>query len=172
LFASLLGYNPVQELLGPHALAALPHAQQMTLTSRSFFPSLIAGPFKSGLHAALDFAIIASLLAAASSWTRGGRRPAAETPLYGINPGLAHTEGEAGGNGVGGHRAAGADGNGANGANGANGSGRNDQQADAAEQEYAERERRLDPARAPAGASSGTGTGTGTTATMNSEGAG
>jgi MFS family permease len=93
LFASLLGYNPVAELLGPHMLSTLPHAQQVTLTSRQFFPSLIAGPFKSGLHAALDFAIIASVLAAATSWTRGGRRPPAQTPLYGITPGTEHTEG-------------------------------------------------------------------------------
>jgi MFS family permease len=94
LFASLLGYNPVQQLLGPHALAALPHAQQVAVTSRSFFPSLIAGPFRSGLHAALDFAIIASLLAAAASWTRGGRRPADDTVLYGITPGLDHADGD------------------------------------------------------------------------------
>jgi len=93
LFASLLGYNPVAELLGPHVLSTLPHAQQVALTSRQFFPSLIAGPFKSGLHAALDFAIIASVLAAAASWTRGGKRPAAQTPLYGLTPGTAHSEG-------------------------------------------------------------------------------
>ena len=57
----MLGYNPVAELLGPHMLSTLPHAQQAALTSRRFFPSLISAPFKSGLHAALDFAIIASL---------------------------------------------------------------------------------------------------------------
>jgi MFS family permease len=94
LFASLLGYNPVAELLGPHMLSTLPHAQQVTLTSRQFFPSLIAGPFKSGLHAALDFAIIASVLAAGASWTRGGKRPPAQTPLYGITPGTEHTDGQ------------------------------------------------------------------------------
>jgi len=93
LFASLLGYNPVAELLGPHMLSTLPHAQQAALTSRQFFPSLISAPFKSGLHAALDFAIIASLLAAGASWTRGGKKSAAETPLYGITPGLEHTDG-------------------------------------------------------------------------------
>ena len=72
LFAALLGYNPVQHLVGPHVLGQLPQAQQATLTGRSFFPSLIAGPFKSGLHAAFDFAIVASLLGAVASWTRGG----------------------------------------------------------------------------------------------------
>jgi MFS family permease len=94
LFASLLGYNPVQKLLGPGVLAHLSHAQQMAITGRSFFPSLIATPFKSGLHTALDFAVVVSLLAAAASWTRGGKRPPAETPLYGITPGLDHADGK------------------------------------------------------------------------------
>jgi MFS family permease len=71
LFAAFLGYNPVQHLLGPHVLAGLTPAQQTTLLGRNFFPSIITGPFRSGLHAALDFAILASLLAAAASWTRG-----------------------------------------------------------------------------------------------------
>jgi hypothetical protein len=112
LFASLLGYNPVQQLLGPHVLSTLPHAQQVALTSRQFFPSLIAAPFKSGLHAALDFAIVVSVLAAAASWTRGGKRPPTQTPLYGITPGTGHSEGSldgdaADGNGVAGNGVAG-----------------------------------------------------------------
>jgi MFS family permease len=73
LFAAFLGYNPVQHLVGANALSHLSGAQQAALTGRSFFPSLIAEPFRAGLHAALDFAIVASLLAAAASWTRGGR---------------------------------------------------------------------------------------------------
>jgi hypothetical protein len=71
LFAAFLGYNPVQHLVGPAVLSHLSSAQQGVLIGRSFFPGLIAGPFKAGLHAALDFAIVASLLAAAASWTRG-----------------------------------------------------------------------------------------------------
>jgi MFS family permease len=94
LFASLLGYNPIQKLLGPQALAHLSQAQQAALTGRSFFPSLIAAPFKAGLHTALDFAIVVSLLAAAASWTRGGRAPE-KTPLFGINPAPDHAEGKA-----------------------------------------------------------------------------
>jgi MFS family permease len=93
LFASLLGYNPIQKLLGPHALAQLSHAQQAALTGRSFFPSLIAAPFKAGLHTALDFAIVVSLLAAAASWTRGGRAPE-KTPLFGITPAPDHADGK------------------------------------------------------------------------------
>jgi MFS family permease len=73
LFAALLGYDPVQHLIGAHALAQLPVAQQRVLTGRSFFPGLIKGPFEDGLHAALDFAIVASLLAAWASWLRGGK---------------------------------------------------------------------------------------------------
>jgi MFS family permease len=77
LFAAFLGYNPVQHLVGTHVLAQLPATQQAVLTGRSFFPSLITAPFRAGLHAALDFAIVASLLAAIASWTRGGPAPAA-----------------------------------------------------------------------------------------------
>jgi MFS family permease len=71
LFAAFLGYNPVQHLLGAHVLSQVPSAQQTVLAGRGFFPSIITAPFRSGLHAALDFAIVASLLAAAASWTRG-----------------------------------------------------------------------------------------------------
>jgi MFS family permease len=71
LFAAFLGYNPVQHLVGTHLLATIPASQQAVLTGRSFFPALISGPFRAGLHEALNFAIVASLLAAAASWTRG-----------------------------------------------------------------------------------------------------
>ncbi len=73
LFAAFLGYNPVQHLVGAGTLAHLSAAQQASLAQRSFFPGLIATPFREGLHAAFDFAIVASLAAAAASWTRGGR---------------------------------------------------------------------------------------------------
>jgi MFS family permease len=71
LFAAFLGYNPVQHLIGAHVLAGLPAAQQATLVGHRFFPSIIIGPFRDGLQAAMDFAIVASLLAAAASWVRG-----------------------------------------------------------------------------------------------------
>jgi MFS family permease len=73
LFAAFLGYNPVQHLVGPGVLSHLTAAQQATLTGRSFFPTLITAPFKAGLRATFDFAIVASLVAAAVSWTRGGK---------------------------------------------------------------------------------------------------
>jgi MFS family permease len=72
LFAAFLGYNPIQHLVGAHALAALPAAQHALVAGRSFFPNLIAGPFRNGLHEAFLFAIIACLLAAAASLMRGG----------------------------------------------------------------------------------------------------
>src|SRR6185369_8963099 len=71
LFAAFLGYNPIQHLLGPHALAALPAHDQAVLTGSSFFPTLIAGPFRDGLHVAFAFAIVACLVAAAASALRG-----------------------------------------------------------------------------------------------------
>jgi len=73
LFAAFLGYDPVQHLVGAHVLAQLTPAQRARLTGRSFFPGLIGTPFRAGLHAALDFGIVASLLAAWASWLRGGR---------------------------------------------------------------------------------------------------
>jgi MFS family permease len=73
LFAAFLGYNPIEHLLGPHALGALPAHDQATLTGSSFFPHLISGPFQSGLHAAFSFAIVACLIAAGASLMRGGR---------------------------------------------------------------------------------------------------
>jgi len=73
LFSAFLGYSPVQHLVGPAVLAHLPASQAAVLTGRSFFPSLISGPFASGLHTAFDFAIGACLAAAGMSWLRGGK---------------------------------------------------------------------------------------------------
>ena len=72
LFASFLGYNPVQTLVGPHVLSHLSAHSQTILTGRAFFPHLISAPFRNGLHAAFAFAIIACLVAAAASAMRGG----------------------------------------------------------------------------------------------------
>ena len=73
LFAAFLGYNPMQHLLGAATLAHVSPVQAATLTGRRFFPQLIAPPFSSGLHAAFNFAVVACLVAAAASWSRGGR---------------------------------------------------------------------------------------------------
>ncbi|MFI6345513.1 MFS transporter [Streptomyces sp. NPDC050560] len=73
LFASLLGYNPVQTLLGPHVLDNLPSGHASYLTGRTFFPQLISGPFADGLSVAFGFAIAACLIAACASLLRGGK---------------------------------------------------------------------------------------------------
>ena len=79
LFAAFLGYNPIQHLLGAHALAALSAHNHAILTGPSFFPHLISGPFRTGLQEAFAFAIIACLVAAAASLMRGGRYYSEET---------------------------------------------------------------------------------------------
>jgi MFS family permease len=71
LFAAFLGYNPIEHLLGAHALAGLTPHDRAALTGRAFFPNLISGPFRSGLRAAFSFAIAACLIAAAASSLRG-----------------------------------------------------------------------------------------------------
>ena len=83
LFAAFLGYNPLAHLLGAHAMAALSAHNRAVIAGRSFFPHLISGPFRTGLHEAFAFSICACLVAAAASLMRGGRyadtdEPAAE----------------------------------------------------------------------------------------------
>jgi EmrB/QacA subfamily drug resistance transporter len=73
LFAAFLGYNPIQHLVGPHALALIDAHSRAIVTGRSFFPELISGPFRTGLQHAFAFAIVACLVAAAASLMRGGR---------------------------------------------------------------------------------------------------
>jgi len=70
MFAALLGYNPIQMLLGP-VLTKLPASNAAYLTGHSFFPSLISAPFHAGLSVAFDFAIVACLIAAVASLLRG-----------------------------------------------------------------------------------------------------
>jgi MFS family permease len=78
LFAAFLGYNPAKELVGSHVLAQLPAHQAAAISGRSFFPHLIAAPFRSGLHEAFAFAIAACLVAAVASLSRGARAVAPE----------------------------------------------------------------------------------------------
>ncbi len=73
IFAAFLGYNPVRTLLGPTVLSHVSPANAAALTNRSFFPNLIEGPFRTGLHEAFAFAIVACLVAAAASWVRGAK---------------------------------------------------------------------------------------------------
>ncbi|HKU59204.1 MAG TPA: MFS transporter [Gaiellaceae bacterium] len=73
LFASLLGYNPMATLLGPHVLNSLPAGQSSALTGREFFPHLISSPFHTALVYAFVFAIVSCLVAAFASVLRGGK---------------------------------------------------------------------------------------------------
>jgi hypothetical protein len=73
LFAAFLGYNPIQHLLGNSVLVHLPAHTQAVLTGRSFFPQLISAPFRTGLREAFAFAIVACIVAAFASWSRGER---------------------------------------------------------------------------------------------------
>jgi MFS family permease len=72
MFAALLGYNPVQTLLGP-AISKLPASHAAYLTGHTFFPSVISASFSHGLAIAFDFAIVACLIAAGASLLRGKR---------------------------------------------------------------------------------------------------
>ncbi|MFF5306264.1 MFS transporter [Streptomyces sp. NPDC013161] len=82
LFAAQLGVNPIRHLLQPSGV--LPHltaAQQHTLTGSEFFPSLISGPFHSGLVIVFAFGATLAFLAAIASLLRGtGTGPTARTP--------------------------------------------------------------------------------------------
>jgi len=71
LFASFLGYNPMQHLLGAHVLSTLSPSARTTILGRKFFPKMIEKAFVSGLHPALDFAAILCAAAAVTSWFRG-----------------------------------------------------------------------------------------------------
>ena len=74
VFAALLGYNPVQHLLGPSGvLASLPAGRAAVLTGHEFFPLLIAGPFHHGLIIVFTAAAAMSLVGAAVSLLRGGQ---------------------------------------------------------------------------------------------------
>jgi EmrB/QacA subfamily drug resistance transporter len=86
LFAAFLGYNPIQHLVGAHALQALPAHAHALLTGAGFFPHLISAPFRDGLHTAFAFAIVACLVAAAASFLRGGQYHHADEPALEAEP--------------------------------------------------------------------------------------
>ncbi|HEY7049500.1 MAG TPA: MFS transporter [Jatrophihabitantaceae bacterium] len=76
LFAAFLGNNPIQHLLAPSGtLARLAPHDAAALTSTSFFPDVIAGPFHNGLSVVFGAAATMAVLAALASLSRG-RRPA------------------------------------------------------------------------------------------------
>jgi MFS family permease len=74
LFSAFLGYNPLKQVLGPAVLGHLPAGHAAILTSRSFFPHLMATPFHDGLSIAFGFAIAANVIAAVASAFTGTKR--------------------------------------------------------------------------------------------------
>jgi MFS family permease len=97
LFAAFLGYNPMQQLLGP-LLNHLPSAHAVYVTGREFFPNLITQPFHDGLGVAFGFAIAASVIAAIASALTGRSRPeaASQPPAESLGSELAAVAGEGG----------------------------------------------------------------------------
>ena len=92
LFASFLGYNPMQQLLGP-LLHQLSPAHAAYVAGREFFPHLITAPFHDGLGVAFGFAIAACVIAAIASALTGKRlQPVAEPEPLGYE--LAAVAGE------------------------------------------------------------------------------
>ncbi|HZV25618.1 MAG TPA: MFS transporter, partial [Acidothermaceae bacterium] len=73
LFASFLGFNPLQTLLGSQSAAHVSNAQWATLTGKHFFPNLIATPFHHGLVIVFAVAIGLSIVGAIFSMLRGRR---------------------------------------------------------------------------------------------------
>jgi MFS family permease len=70
LFAAFLGYNPMQQLLGP-LLSHLSPAHAAYVIGREFFPHLITGPFHDGIGVAFGFAIATCVIAAIASALTG-----------------------------------------------------------------------------------------------------
>jgi MFS family permease len=72
MFAALLGYNPVRNLLAPSGvLSKLPAHNVAVLTGRQFFPHLISAPFHHGLVIVFTAAAIMSVTGAVVSLLRG-----------------------------------------------------------------------------------------------------
>ena len=94
LFATFLGYNPLQSVLGP-VLVHMPHAQVAVLTGREYFPHLITGPFSGGLGYVFAFSIVVSVIAMVASALTGRARPYRPAPPT-VGEELAAVAGEAG----------------------------------------------------------------------------
>lgn len=77
LFAAFLGYNPIDELLGPSGALENPAVNAEVLTGKTFFPDLITGPFHSGLTVVFTAAAAMMLIGAVASMFSAGRYGAA-----------------------------------------------------------------------------------------------
>jgi MFS family permease len=94
LFAAFLGYNPMQQLLGP-LLHQLSPAHAAYVIGREFFPHLITGPFHDGIGVAFGFAIAVCVIGAiASALTGSSRKPAAAHESLGSELAAVSSEGD------------------------------------------------------------------------------
>ena len=73
LFAAFLGYNPMAELLEPSGGLDQPGVDVAALTSKTFFPDLISGPFHSGLVVVFGAAAAMMVIGAIASMFNPGR---------------------------------------------------------------------------------------------------
>jgi MFS family permease len=72
LFAALLGYNPIHNLLAPTGVLSKLNAHQVSvLTGKHFFPNVISVPFHHGLVIVFTAAAIMSFIGALVSLMRG-----------------------------------------------------------------------------------------------------
>ncbi|MEU7631044.1 MFS transporter [Nocardia sp. NPDC049220] len=73
MFAAFLGFNPIQELLGPTGELSKPGVNADALTGQEFFPHLLTGPFHAGLVVVFVSAAVMMFLAALASWFAGDK---------------------------------------------------------------------------------------------------
>jgi MFS family permease len=73
LFASFLGYNPMETIIPPDALSQLPTSVSSNITSNHFFPTIIGSPFVAALDTVFWVSAGLVFLAALFSYLRGGR---------------------------------------------------------------------------------------------------
>jgi MFS family permease len=85
LFASFLGFNPIQTILDQLQASGLPLGSPdlPTLTGKSFFPQLMSDPFHHGLIVVFGSAAVMCLLAAVASLVAGGKYVHEEEPVLG-----------------------------------------------------------------------------------------
>jgi EmrB/QacA subfamily drug resistance transporter len=113
LFAALLGYNPIHNLLAPTGVLTKLNAHQVgVLTGKQFFPDVISAPFHHGLVIVFTAAAIMSFIGALVSLLRGKQfyytEPGAAAPVPATAAGPAQDTAPNGngvnGNGNGTHR--------------------------------------------------------------------
>jgi MFS family permease len=73
LFAAFLGFNPIEQLLGPSGALQQPGVNADVLTGKTFFPHLITAPFHSGLGVVFIAAAAMMVLGLVASIFNPGR---------------------------------------------------------------------------------------------------